>query len=151
MQNVKSHSSWQHLCHTITWRVLLLDLSPIGTRVQFSVYFNRRDAFMPQVLWSFELQWEGGTYALHKHLEHSWFLCMYSPSPQGNRAKCTQLTSLVPDEISICCSWWTSEPNKASRKQPHRNTILDIHQSEQHVSCISLSTYPYDGCSCLRE
>jgi hypothetical protein len=44
------------------------------------------------------------------------------------------LTSLVTDEISICCSWWTIEPNKASRKQPHRNTILDIHQSEQHVS-----------------
>jgi hypothetical protein len=59
---------------------------------------------------------------------------MYGPSPQGNRAKCTQLTSLVTDEISICCSWWTSEPNKASRKQPHRNTILDIHQSELHVS-----------------
>jgi hypothetical protein len=27
-----------------------------------------------------------------------------------------------------------SEPNKASRKQLHRNTILDNHQSEQHVS-----------------
>jgi hypothetical protein len=30
--------------------VLLLDLPPKGTRVQSSVYFNRRDAFIPQVL-----------------------------------------------------------------------------------------------------
>ncbi len=75
----------------------------------------------------------GGTHALH-NTSSILGSCVHGPSPHGSSAKCTQLTSLVTDEISICRSWWTIEPNKACRKQPHRNTILDIHQSEQHVS-----------------
>ncbi len=93
----------------------------------------------------------GGMHSFHKSCHHlncsgsgalmlcrtpqAFFVLVYIWSqPPRESCKVHPIVSLVTDEISICCSWWTSEPNKASRTEPHRNTIVDVHQSEQHVS-----------------